>query len=732
MFFPRPKGVSPPPSASAKNQTIKYGLLLAALSISLLVRPCFGQTEHGLPAGVPSFLNDIRGAQALDWVDGQNRKTVETLETDTRYQAFHEQALSVLQSKKRLEVPTFLAGQIWNFWQDAHHPRGVWRRTTLASYRSTLPGWLTKLDVDDLAKKEHENWVFDGADCLKPQERYCLVALSQGGEDADTLREYDTQAGLLVTSGFVFPRAKQSAAWVDRDTLLVARDWDGTGDMLTSSGYPFVVRRVIRNESFDQALEIYRGENTDVAVDPLALTDGDGNRLLLIRRSPTFFSSKFAVLNGMDTAFQGKNGGTLHWLPLPNRLELKGMIHGFLVFVLGEDWTPSGSNRITAGSLVTVDPKTDDLNVRVLFTPGRTQALDDVAVTRNSVIVTYLDNVRGRAMVLHVRNGAWQHVVLPLPDMSSVHITDADQQSDAALLKVEGFLDPPQIWLVGTTQAGVEKIRQAAGLFDTKNLAVEQLQARSADGTVIPYFLVRQKGMTNDGHHPTLLTGYGGFQVSMMPSYDPVLGRLWLTQGGTYAVANIRGGGEFGPAWHEAGRKTHRQKSYDDFYAVGLDLVKRGVTSRETLGIRGRSNGGLLMGVEFTRHPDLWKAVIMGVPLLDMMNFENMAAGSSWIDEYGSMKNPDEARFLSAISPLQHLRADVHYPTPFIFTSTSDDRVGPVHGRRFAARLESLKKPFLYYEDVEGGHSGTVNAEEVAHERALEAVYLAQQFTPAN
>lgn len=710
------------------------GIGLTMMLSVLLTAPAVAQHPETLPSGVPAFLSEIHGAEAQDWVERQNRKTVSVLEDDSRYRDFYDQILSAEQSKDRLDEPEFLGGNIWNFWQDGHHPRGIWRRTTLASYRQILTGWQTKLDVDALAAREHENWVFEGADCLKPKDRYCLISLSSGGEDARTLREYDTQAGLFVLNGLTLPRAKQTVAWVDRDTLLVARDWDGAGDMLTTSGYPFVIRRVVRNEPFDQAIEIYRGEKDDVAVDPLTITDGDGNRILLIRRSPTFFSSRFAVLEGMETAFQGKRKGTLRWLTLPDRVDLKGMIHGALVFTIEEDWTPPGENRIPAGSLVLLDPHDTQARPEILFVPESGKILEDAAITRNTIIVTYLEHVQGRAMVLHasadVKNH-WHQVVLPLPDMSSVHIVDTDQPSDAAFLKVESFLVPPQLWLVGTSQAGLEKVRQTKPLFNADELTIEQLQARSRDGTEIPYFLVRRKNMAMDGSYPALLTAYGGFLSSVTPRYDPVIGRSWLAHGGVYAVANIRGGGEFGPAWHDAGKTVHRQKVFDDFTAVGRDLVRRGITSRDRLGIRGRSNGGLLMGVAFTQHPELWKAVIMGVPLLDMINYESLSAGASWADEYGSMKNPDEARFLQSISPLHHLKADVNYPTPFIFTSTSDDRVGPVHARRFAARLEALKKPFFYYEDVEGGHSGTVNAEEIAHERALEAVYLAQQLMSA-
>lgn len=701
--------------------------LMTLLSRSAAAAP----TLSSLPAGVPDYLTEVSGAQALDWVEAQNRRTLGTLESDPRYAGFYADALEVGESQDRLAKPRFLGGHIWNFWQDAHHPRGIWRQTTLASYRALLTSWVTKLDVDELARRENANWVFEGADCLRPRERYCLVALSEGGEDAQTLREYDSQAGLFVRNGFVLPRSKQSAAWIDRDTLLVGRDWDGTGETLTASGYPFVVKRLGRGQRPDQAIEVARGAKDDVAVEPVVLTDGEGHQLVLIRRSPTFFTSRYAVLESMDPMFHGERPGTLHWLALPERTELQGLLHGRLILTLNEEWVLPEGRKIPAGSLVSVDPAAVDRNVDVLHTPSPGQALDEVAVTRDTVVVTYFENVRGHAMVLRTpptAGNAWTREVMPLPDMATVHVAGADTMSNAVFLTVEGFLDPPQLWLVGDSPAGAEKIRQAKALFDASALAVEQLWATSTDGTRIPYFLVRPKGMTRDGHTPVLLTAYGGFQASYTPLYAPEIGRLWLKQGGAYAVANIRGGGEFGPAWHEAGRKAGRQHVYDDFAAVGRDLVSRGVTSVAHLGIRGRSNGGLLMGVEFTRHPDLWNAVVIGVPLLDMLHYETLAAGASWADEYGSVAVPAERRFLEAWSPLQHLRPEISYPMPFIFTATTDDRVGPVHARRFAARLESLGKPFLYYEDTEGGHSGTVNAREVAHERALEAVYFSRQL----
>ncbi|OUJ14794.1 prolyl oligopeptidase family protein [Acetobacter sp. DsW_063] len=677
------------------------------------------------------YLSEIEGVKALEWVSAQNRRTSDTLESDPRYKGFYDDALAAGESQDRLPKPRFLDGQIWNFWQDAKHPRGVWRQTTLGAYRQKLTSWVTRLDIDALAKKENKNWVFQGADCLAPNDRYCLVALSNGGEDAQTLREYDTHMGLFVQNGFSLPRSKQSSAWVDRDTILVGRDWDGTGATLTTSGYPFVIKRVGHTQSLESAVEVARGEKNDVAVEPVSLTDGDGHKLVLIRRSPTFFTNRFAILDGMESALEGKEPGHLRWLTLPDHVELQGMLHGRLIFTVNDDWMLPDRKLIPAGSLVSVAPAASDQGVELLFTPNSSQALDEVAVTRNTVVVTYFENVRGRAMTLTTpqKSGEpWTRHVLPLPDMSTVHIVDADRTSDKAFLTVEGYISPPQLWLVGDASEAAEKIRETRAMFDATNLTVEQFWARSTDGARVPYFIVHPKMMKKNGTNPTLLTAYGGFQASYTPTYAPEIGRLWLTRGGVYVVANIRGGGEFGPAWHEAGRKTKRQKVYDDFSSVGRDLVAQGITSVAHLGIRGRSNGGLLMGVEFTQHPELWNAVIIGVPLLDMLHYENMSAGASWVDEYGSMSVPTERLFLESISPLQHLRDKIHYPEPFIFTSTKDDRVGPVHARRLAARLKELGAPFLYYEDTEGGHSGTVNAKEVAHERALEAVYLSQKL----
>ncbi|GBQ78203.1 prolyl oligopeptidase [Acetobacter malorum DSM 14337] len=671
-----------------------------------------------------TFLDEIHGQQAMAWVRAQNLHTTSTLEKDPRYAGFYKDVLTGLQAPDRLAMPSLMGGAIWNFWQDAAHPHGIWREASQASYLKKAPDWAVRLDVDALAKQDGVNWVFKGANCLAPADEHCLVALSNGGEDAETLREFNSKTGQFVPGGFVFSRSKQTAAWVDANTILLARDWDGKGTTLTPSGYPFVVKTMVRGAAAGEEKELFRGEASDMAVMPLVLTDGDGHQLVMIQRSVNFFETRYAVVDG---------GKALRWLALPAKSEIQGLLKGRLIVSIEEDWHPVGQTTIPAGSLLSVDPGAVEQGVQVIFTPGLSQSIDQVGVTKNTVLVSLFDNVRGRAMRFTPTQAgkSWQATALALPDMTSVHIVDTDHASDTAFLSVEGYLEPSQLWLLeGKGQP--HKVKSAPARFKTDKLVTEQFWATSTDGTRVPYFIVHRRDMKLNGANPTLLTAYGGFQVSYTPLYAPEIGQLWLDRGGVYVVANIRGGGEFGPAWHEAGRKSGRQKVYDDFASVGRDLINRKITSPRHLGIRGRSNGGLLSGVQMTQHPDLWNAVIIGVPLLDMEHFETMSAGASWAAEYGSMSVPAEADFLRSISPVQHLKADVSYPEPFIFTATSDDRVGPVHARRFAARLEALGKPFFYYEDIEGGHSGTVNAPEVAHERALEAIYLSHRLMDAD
>ena len=448
------------------------------------------------------------------------------------------------------------------------------------------------------------------------------------------------------------------------------------------------------------------------------LVDGDGDRATLVTEEIDAFNAQYRI----------KTAQGLHVLHVPTRTEVQGFVKNRLVLEIDTDWQPPGGGTVKAGSLVSVAASDPDGPVSTIFAPGDRQSLDAVGTTRDGVVAAIFDNVRGQAWTYAPSGRGWTAKRVSLPDDVSVGIATTSDKSDQAFLSVTGFLHPTQLWLADGRNADASLVKALPAKFDASHLAVEQYEATAADGTKIPYFLVHAKSMRLDGTNPTELYAYGGFQISMTPAYDANLGALWLSRGGVYALANIRGGGEFGPAWHDAATRTHRQVAWDDFASVGRDLIARKVTDPSHLGIRGGSNGGLLMGVEFTQHPELWHAVVIEVPLLDMMNYETMSAGASWIGEYGSVSNPAERRFLRSTSPLQNLRAGVSYPLPFIFTTTKDDRVGPVHARRFAWRMAALKLPFLYYEETEGGHAAGANLQEIATERALEYTYLTRQL----
>jgi prolyl oligopeptidase len=659
------------------------------------------------------WLEAVNSPKALAWVREQDAHSRYVLEADPHYKTFFNDALAIGEARDRVPSPTQINGAVYNFWQDADHVRGIWRHTSFDDYRAAAPHWTTVLDVDALAKTEHANWVFKGANCLEPQEQRCLITLSDGGEDAAVEREFDLATGAFVPGGFNLPRAKTAVDWENADSLLLATDW-GAGS-LTASGYPFIVKRLHRGQNLAQAQEIFRGKPDDVQVFVAALTDGAGQHAVLLQESLDFFR----------IAWFRVTGAGVEKLPLPEKVEVAGLLAGKLVVKLDQSWAPQNSTPIPAGALVTLDLANVNAPPTVVFVPGPRQSLDEVAVTQHQIVAALYDNVRGRIVAFAPSGNGWKTRYLKLPENVSTSIVSASIRNDKIFLGVSGFLTPGSIWEADlAAPAEPILVKQSPARFDAAKDVVEQFEAVSTDGTKIPYFVVRPKAMHADGQNPTLLYAYGGFQVSETPVYAPTLGKLWLEQGGVYVLANIRGGGEFGPAWHEAALKTHRQTAYDDFAAVAKDIIARKITSPAKLGIEGGSNGGLLMGVEFEQHPDLWHAVVIEVPLLDMLRFEQIAAGASWVGEYGSVSNPEQRAFLEKISPYANLKAGVKYPTPFIYTTTKDDRVGPQHARKFAARMAAMGLPYLYYEAVEGGHGAGVNAREVADEKALEMTYL--------
>jgi len=698
---------------------------LAALGTiaTLLAMPLHAQAPAA-PAALSDdpyiWLEDWTGPRAMAWVEAENALTLKRLTADPRYAAFHAEALAIASATDRIPNPNQLHGRIFNFWRDAEHPQGVWRYTTQADYASASPMWTTLLDLDALSKAEGKKWVWKGASCLDPDERLCLVNLSDGGEDAVTLREFDLATGAFVPGGFTLPTSKQNEAWLDKDTVLIARDW-GAGS-LTASGYPFVVKSLKRGAPLDSATEVYRGEASDqVGSAPFVLSDGSGNRAAFVYRGTTFFENETYLLT---TAGPKR-------VPLPGKATLSGMVDGHVIVTTSEDWT-SGGATVPAGAVASVTLKAieqgGELTPVILFAPNARQSVSGAVPTRSRLILTITDNVRGRAMVLTPGEAGWTSTPLALPDNVSLQVVSATDKSDAAYLQVTGFLDPTTLWSVDAASAKLAQVKALPARFDASQQVVEQYEAVSKDGTKIPYFIVHRKGVALDGSTPTIMTAYGGFEVSMTPTYAATVGKLWLERGGSFVLANIRGGGEFGPAWHEAGRKTKRQVIYDDFAAVAEDIFGRKLSSPAKFGIYGGSNGGLLMGVEFNQHPDLWQAVTIQVPLLDMIRYEQIAAGASWVDEYGSVSVPEEKAFLETISPYANIRKGVAYPEPYIWTTTKDDRVGPQHARKFAARLKAFGLPYLFYEDTAGGHSGDADIEQGARLQAMQMTYFAQKL----
>ncbi|MEQ1866708.1 MAG: prolyl oligopeptidase family serine peptidase [Micropepsaceae bacterium] len=659
------------------------------------------------------WLEDVHGAKALDWVYAENARTATRLEGDRRYEEYRQAALKIFTATDRISVPLFRAGGVDNIWQDDTHPHGQWRHASLASYRAGKPKWATVLDLDALSKAEGKNWFWKGAECLAPDDRLCLVRLSDGGGDAIEIREFDAVAKTFVADGFRMERAKQSVDWIDRDTVIVARPTSAQDT--TTSGYPFVLRRLTRGQAFEQAKEVFRGEAKDTLVSANVLRDADGKlQATIAERRVGFFETEFYVLDS----------GAPVKLPLPRRSNLQGYVDGQLVFSLEEAWA-----GFESGALIAIDLAARGTSgAKLIMMPSARQTIDAVQTTRDHVVVQLLDNVKGAVDVYERTGGTWAKASLKFPGNSSLVVRAAQKSGSLLFVTSESFLEPTALWWADAASAKTGAIRALPARFRSSTHVVEQNWATSRDGTKIPYFLVRPKKMKSDGSTPTLLFGYGGFQLSKPPVYLPEMGKLWLEHGGAYVIANIRGGGEFGPAWHQATLREHRQRAFDDFAAVAEDLIARKVTSPRRLGIYGRSNGGVLTTVSMTQRPDLLNAVVVESPLVDMLRYNKLSAGASWMSEYGNPDVAGDRAFIAEYSAYQKVREGVNYPEPYITTNTEDDRVHPGHARKFAARLKAVGAPYLYYENTFGGHANDADPGLNAKRWARHYVYLAQKL----
>jgi prolyl oligopeptidase len=665
------------------------------------------------------WLEDVTGERALDWVRERNARTEAELAATPGFQALEAQIRAILDSEDKIPAVQKIGPYYYNFWKDARHERGIWRRTTLEEYRKARPRWETVLDVDALNAAEGENWVWQGAQCLKPEYRRCLVALSRGGADANVTREFDLETKGWVDGGFVRPEAKGGLRWIDRDTVYVFTDFgDGT---MTASGYPRIVKRWRRGTPMAEATTVYEGRADDMYI--AAWRDHTpGFERDFVSRTIAFYNDELYLLRA--------DGGVAK-VDAPNSAN-KFVHREWLGLELREPWTVGGRSY-PAGSLLAA--RFDDFmaggrDFQLLFEPTDTTSLVGVAATRNHLVLNVLDDVRNRLQVLTPPadgGGAWRRSAFAgAPEFGNLGVSAVDSdESDAVWLTATDYLTPSTLSLA-TVGSGrpPERLKSMPVFFDASTHEIAQHFATSADGTRVPYFIVQPKDLALDGSTPTLLYGYGGFEIPMLPGYSGGVGKGWLEKGGVYVVANIRGGGEYGPRWHQAALKANRHRAYEDFAAVARDLIARGVTSPQRLGIQGGSNGGLLTGNMLVHYPELFGAVVVQVPLLDMQRYHKLLAGASWMAEYGDPDKPEEWEFIRTFSPYHLVRADADYPPTLFMTSTRDDRVHPGHARKMMAKMESMGHDVRYYENIEGGHGGAANNKQAAHMAALAYTFL--------
>ena len=648
-------------------------------------------TSHA-PTGPPDtqdpylWLEDVTGDDALDWVRARNAPTLARFR-DADFERMRTEALEVLDTDTRIPYVVRRGEHLYNFWRDAANPRGLWRRTTLDSYRTDAPHWDVLIDVDELGGADGEKWVWAGAGVIYPEYTRALVSLSRGGSDASIVREFDMLARKFVAGGFELPEAKSQISWEDPDTVLVGTDFGA--DTLTDSGYPRVVKRWRRGTPLADAETVFEGARSDVNV-AASVSRIPGFERTLIGRALDFWNEEVYELRGNEL------------IRIDTPTDASVSLHREWILVeLRSDWSLADTTY-EAGSLLAADYEeflAGTAQLQVVFEPDEHTALNHYAWTRDRLVIVSLVDVASRVEIvtppsrddplrpapprLRSSRGSWQREpVAGIPAATNTVVVSADDTGDEFFLDSSGF-DSPSRLMRGTDDGRLEQLKSAPAFFDAENISVTQNFVASQDGTPIPYFVVRPSGsQASEGPAPTLLYGYGGFESSNTPGYSGVLGRLWLARGGTYVLANIRGGGEYGPGWHTQAIREGRHKVAEDFAAVATDLVDRGITTVERLGAQGGSNGGLLMGIMLTRYPEKFGALVCSVPLLDMKRYHLLLAGASWVAEYGDPDNPDDWAFISEYSPYQNISATRHYPPVLITTSTRDDRVHPGQDRK--------------------------------------------------
>ena len=669
------------------------------------------------------WLEEVEGEKALSWVREQNKISQAEIEAHPEFDRIQKETLKILQSDDRIPYFQRRGEFLYNFWQDAEHTRGIWRRTTWEEYKKEDPEWETVLDIDALAKEENANWVYKGVEVLEPSLDRAILRLSPGGKDASVYREFSIPERQFVQHGFELKEAKSDLTWIDKDTTLVSTDFgEGT---LTESGYPTIVKLWKRGQPLCEAKTLLEGEKSDVGCWPFTVRNHHG-AFGFIRRSKTFYTGLYYYIDLENTK--------VHPLELPEDARLSDLFENQLLVRLKSDWEVC-SKMFIQGDLVSLDFKEllkGNLKPKLVHRPDERSSISSTNVTADGVLVNLLSNVSSKLLHYTFSNNQWktQEIAKELSN-GVIYTSNTSFEHSDFILSFQNQLTPSTQFHLKTYDCAPTKLKQEPSWFDSENLQVQQNWATSKDGTKVPYFLVSQKDLKLNGSNPTLLYAYGGFEISMRPWYNSTLGNGWLNRGGVYVLANIRGGGEFGPKWHQAALKTNRNKTYEDFFAIAEDLIERKITSPEHLGIQGGSNGGLLTGVAFTKRPDLFNGVVCQVPLLDMKRYDKLLAGHSWIAEYCDPNKEEIWDFWKDWSPYHILNKNTKYPKVLITTSTKDDRVHPGHARKMVARMKQQGHPVLYYENIEGGHSGAANLKQRAYSISLAYAYLFQQLQPA-
>jgi len=660
------------------------------------------------------WLEPLDSDEAVRWVEAQNTLTRAVLDADPRFESIRDEVLQNLRDTRQIPFFSQHGDWLYNFHQSAEHPRGVYRRTSLAAYRAGASDWQVVLDVDRLAEAEGRDWYLDSVAHYTLAPERCLLTLSLGGSDAAETREYDLAAGDFVAGGFRLPIGKNHVAWRDQDSLFVCPAWEAR--QRSRAGYPREVWLLPRGADWAQAERLFAVPRDAMMVSAWRFLACDGGALDMIEAADSFYRKTYYVLDEdrRTTA-----------LPLPKEAEVLAWLHGDLVVKLAQDWA-HGGRLWPAGALVAYTLASGE--AALLVNPGSQASVESVECSRDFILVNLLENVQSRLLAFGKERGSWCEYPLPVPAQGVIEFVDQPWNTDCLYYSYSDFLTPTGLYRIELPSGTPECLRAQPAAFDASRFVAEQWRACAPDGMAIPYFIVRSRDLPFNGHAPTLLYGYGGFEVPMLPYYMDNFGPQWLEKGGVYVVANIRGGGEFGPAWHKAAQGVHRAVSFDDFIAVAEDLIARGVTDPRHLAIEGGSNGGLLVGAAMVRRPELFQAVVCEVPLLDMLRYTGLLAGASWIDEYGDPDNAEDRPYLAAYSPYHQLRSEVAYPQALFTTSRRDDRVHPAHARKMVARLNELGHQPLFFETDSGGHTGNAGQEQTASDLARVLVYLYQRL----